>query len=1430
MSRTRSVSRICLVAVLAALFGSFSFESVAGAQDSAAESVESQTRQDIGFVGLHGGVYEHLLQAAEPLGLTLAYFDDDSIETGSADLSSVRVLYIQHTRADDREAYRNLFMSARRANPNLVIIAFQSSTAELFAQLDIDRLLTGDERAARYYGNSTENLRRLLLYTGATYLGRDWEILPAEELRVSGFHHPDAPQVFDTADEMLVWLRRERGALPDRPRVLIAVHGTHLAFQQPKVVDALILEAERQGAVAAAIVDGRSDDYRTQVAAFGPSVVIHTCHSMEPLDLRREIDVPHLHSIFIRKESIDEFQSSVRGLSNSELAFHVIGQELLGAIEPQVGGGTVNGTGSSEEIVPIPDRIEHLVRRALAYARLRITEPSEKKVAIVYYDREMGKGELMRGSSTGMHMNGPRSLLGVLAAMRDRGYTIDPLPTYEEELLGMMMSRGRQVGVWAPGDLDRLVREGNPVLVPAEQYREWYLKRIPEDRRQELDAKWGPPPGRFMVWSDGSREFVVIPRIELGNVVLLPQPLRGELHGSETLSSQAHDKKTAPPHNYLATYFWLEEAFGADAVVHFGTHGSEFMLPGKPSGLARRDWPDILMGSMPNFNPWIIENMVESSPVKRRVYGTLVSHLPPPIVDAGLSDGLENLHETIDKWEILEEGALREAFRRELTRLILENHLEQDLELDLAAGSLASDSVIATVAKYLHDIKEETTPISLHVYGESPREDLLIPYLVQILRAPFLHELEHLSTSVESSVDIPREPSASAEHESADAADGHHHHGLGHDLRTIAERIVGAVVRDGIEPELAVGAALGRTIERLPESLERALASAVDLARRFGETDDEIENLLRGLDGRFVPPGPGNSPIRNPNAVPTGRNMYLLNPEEVPTRPSWELGTRLVRQMIEQHQAKHGTFPTKYGLDLRSSATYRDYGVMEAQILYLIGIEPVWDDKGLVNDVRLIDRETLGRPRVDVFIAAGGWYESNLPTRLELWDKAVRLAAESPEPDNPLATNNRITTETLIDQGIDPDRAVLLARGRIFGLAPGRESTGALSYQVLRSGDWEDREQIADAYLATHKHIFTAGAWGEPAEAAYDQTIQGTHTVVRSWSDHMTGPLASRYTWLHGGALCLAVERITGRRPEYRFSDVRDPDSATMIDAEEALRREYRVRLFNRKWLEGMMKEGYAGADHMRFLVSNSFAWEVMRPGSVGDANWNEMKQVLVDDKLNLGLRDWFDRTNPYAHQDALAAMLEAVRKGYWQADQETKRQLAREYASIVARHGMSGNIVSGGNRALHRHLEELLGRSDSQDDRDRFAAYDAKYQEQFRSPASSTPTEPPVDLDITTAAPSAAPDVAASTSPAIDSSSSSNDAEPPNDGDPSGDTDPESASVAASPSITGRQLVPSESPPPAAADGTEARWYLLLGGLVIAFFLIGAFRGRSRA
>ena len=1270
MSRTAlSLHGLSALAALLVLPGP-----VDAAEPSPAATVSSPVPR-LCFIGLHGGEFDVFRQFAQPAGLSVEYARDDDVRTGKADFSDCQAVYIQHFREEDTDQYLRLFREARVANPAIRFFSISDIRGRSAEALAKAGLLEHDAGLKAYHGTTPENLRRFLLFVRARHLGGGGDVPPPDETdRVEGLFHPDHAGMFATVADFLAWAREHRPRLAAAPRAVVTAHGKHLTLQQPQVVAALIRSFEARGVLAAAIVDyGKA--YEGLLREFAPLVVIHTCHSADTLEMRERLDVPHLHSIFFRQQSIAEWQAGVTSLTASEMAFQVTTQELLGAIEPQIGAGTVDGGGSAESFTPIPDRIDHLTARAAAWIRLATLGNAEKKIAFLYYNREMGKSDLMRGSATGMFMNAPRSLVKVLQRMRADGYAVDAAPADEDDLLARMLDHGQQIGMWAPGALDRLARSGHAALVPVDRYLEWFERKVPAAQREAVTSRWGAAPGDFLVWESAGRRYFVLPRVTLGNVVLLPQPLRGEAHDPSLL----HDTRVPPPHNYLATYFWLQEEFRADAVVHFGTHGSEFLLPGKPVGPSQADWSDICMGAMPNINPWVINNLGESSPVRRKAYAVLIDHLVPPSVQAELSDELANLHGDIDKWVTLEDGPLKETFRESITRQFRAAGLATDLHLEVSDDQLLTPAEIERLLAYLHDIHNETTPISLHVFGEPPPHDLLVPWIVTCLRAPFL---DALGTVVAVPPGEALTPGDSRKY-----------------LRRAAEDLVSSVVRKGLTPEdalLTLGVKV--PVGGLPADLQTGFAQARKLVEGFAKTGNEIDQFMRALAGKFIPPGPGNSPDRNPGVLPTGRNMVLLNPEEVPARASWELGCRLVDEFLAEQRSRRGRLPHRVGFSLNSFATFQDYGVMEAQILNLLGVRPVWDAQNVVADVELVTRAELGRPRVDVFISAHGYYRDMLPTRMKLLDKAIRAAAAADEPDNPVRAN-ALRIEAELKQAGEPDeRARELSLARLFGTAPGSVGSGSYYYLIERSGLWDSREELAEAYLAHQRHAYTGELWGEPAAAAYDRQIQGTEVVLRSWSDRTRSPLSNKYTWYQGGSLCLAVKHLTGTDPEFLLSDVRDPDAARMVTAEDALRADYRVRLFNRKWIEGMMKEGYAGADQVAVHVSNTLGWKIMRPDSVQDDIFEEITKIYVRDSKQLAIREWLEAENPFAFQEITEILLEAIRKGYWDASESTRRELAVAYARSVVRHGEGGGLRGGGNDKLERFVDEILEQTDVPD------------------------------------------------------------------------------------------------------------------------------------
>jgi len=1216
----------------------------------------------IAFHGLHGGVFSALREHERELGLRLVYIEDAAVKPGMS-LAGFNLVLIQHLRRELRDSYKSVFQLAKAKNPRLRILSISGDAKDKLPLLAQAGVIESDPHLKSYYGNSKLNLKRLLIYLKVKYLGSEGRIEAPEEPRRSGIFHPDAGHLFESSAEFLAWASAT-GRDSKAPRVGVLVHFTHLLLQQPAVVTAIIRALEKRKVLAFGLVDLNSS-YQARLRELKPSLVIHTCHSRERADYREKLGIPHLHSIFFRKQSIAQWRKSKTGLTSSELAFHVVSQELQGAIEPQIGAGTTLGGGSAEAFTPIAERIDHLADRARAWLDLAGLNNSKKKVALIYWNREMGKAELMRGSATGMFLNGPRSVLQVLQRLDKEGYSCSNRPSNEEELIARMSDHGRQVGVWAPGVLETLARSGRAILIPAERYAAWLKEKVPEPQRKALIKQWGPPPGRFMVWRDQNKKsFIVIPRVDLGNIILLPQPLRGEANDS----SLVHDRRVPPPHNYLATYFWLSEDFKANALIHFGTHGTEFMLPGKGTGLGPGDWSDLILGAMPNLNPWVVNNLGESSPAKRRSYAVLINHLSAPVVRAGLADELLDLHRDIDKWEALPQGALKEQFRLAITKAIRAEKLDEELGL-LKTKALASADEIRRLVSYLHEIENESIPTSLHILGLPPKPEQLVPYLVFCLGRPFLDALEGAFPLP------PEERRFEGDGESYLAARG--------------AEVIRKLTARGITDATAAVSAVGGELQegQLSKELARELARAVRLARGFAQTGQEIEGIVQGLAGKYVAPGPANSPDRNPGVLPTGRNMFVMNPAEVPSRPSWKLGKALVDKLL----ASRSPTPKKIGFTLSSFATFQDYGVMEAQILSLIGVRPIWDERERVIDVKLIPAQELGRPRVDVFIALGSYYRDMLPTRLRLLDKALRLVAGLQEPGNTLWANSGRMEARLRRSGLPAPEASRLARARIFGNPPGQMGNPAYYYLVERSGQWDKREELMELYLAQARHVYTKGAWGKLAPEAYNSAIQDTELVLRSWSDRVRSPLSNKYAWFKGGSLCLAIEHLTGKRPDFLLTDLRDSSRARLVVAEEVLRRDFRSRLFNPKWIRGMMEEGYAGADQIAKHVSNALGWEIMRQGSVPPETWERIVDVFLRDSKKLALREWFDQKNPFAFQELTEILLETIRKGYWAADAATTREIAEAYLRSVVEYGEGGGLFAGGNVKLEDFVKASL-------------------------------------------------------------------------------------------------------------------------------------------
>lgn len=1232
-----------------------------------------EPKNGVAFLGVWERSQPVIDRSARELGLRSKNLSPAELASDPRSLEGIGVVFVLNVAPEDVGKVTDALRAARKANPKLQILALDKRPVH--ANFIKAEVLRTDPRVAPYWrSNGATNVKRLLRYASITYLGGKGAIEPPIAVPEAGYYDPARAEPFEEFDAYRTYKAGQKRWKQGAPVAVMLIQQSFWITEDTRVINAQVAALEKRGINVAVVFADSQERCDRLIRAAKPDLLVEDRHGGRwPRNALESLDVPYLRPISMLALSIEDWMKDPRGLAPRDISHFMTIQESRGTIEPIVVGGLKTSIRGFRLHEPIPERVEHFADRAKAWLDLRAKANKDKKIAIIYYNKSLGKGDLMRGSPTGAFLDGPASLVRFLPFLKKEGYTVEPLPKSSEELLGWIKVRGRNIGPWAQGDLARMVSEGQPVLIPLATYRKWFEAKLSAANKKAVLDKHGPAPGRLMVVTRKGEPYIVLPCIRLGNVLLAPLPERGEKQDERLI----HSRAVPPPHNYLAFYWWLQEEYKADAVVHWGTHGTLELLPGKANGLSAECWGDICAGKLPIVNLWIMDNLGEATLSRRRSYALLSDHMVPALVNAGFPDDLRQLHDEIDKFDGLEQGLLKEEFRKKVTAGTRAAGVDVTLKLD--ASKSLSDAEVAKVAGYLHDVYESTTPVRLHILGTPPPEADIPSYLVKILRRSFLDRLSVVYP-------VPK---------GEDRFPGDKYLWLSQKGEQLLKMMV-------LEKRPA-------PVKLTPE-LEKDIAVAREVFAKLHQADHEITGLLKGLNGRYVLPGPGPDPIRNPGCLPGGRNLYALNPEEVPTRPSWEVAVKLVDDLLKT------TSPKKVGIDLNGMNTMRDFGVTEAQALYLMGVRPVWDSNNLAVDVELIPRAELKRPRVDVFIAMGSVYKENFPTRVKLLDKAVTLASSVEEVDNGVRLGTLGLEARLLAKGFASKKAKQLSTARIFGTKPGSMGGTGILHLVPRSGVWDKSDEITDVYIDHMSYAYTGELWGEKIDGLYEEAIQGTDVMIRVWASNMTSPLSNHHVYEYLGGMSMAVKKLTGKTPDAMIADVRDPEAARVRGFEEVLATNFRSEILNRKWVVGMKSHGYAGAGHMAELVKNAFGWSVTRPGSVTQQTWNELYAVTVKDKLKVGISEWFDKENPHARQEIMATLLEADRTGVWTIDEATRRELAGLYAASVAQHGQNAGLVSGGNEKLTKHVAGTLN---APGDQPVVAAYRAAIEKSARAASS---------------------------------------------------------------------------------------------------------------
>lgn len=1096
-----------------------------------------------------------------------------------------------------------------------------------------------------------ENFRRLLNYVryeldGKRLFAHAPE--PPEKVPRYRFFHA-GERGFETLKQYMDYYRGLPTYREDNPWVLL------FSGNGGGALEILVEALENRGVnvVAANGMFGAAE----MIREVDPDAVVYSPHGRLPgnepdeiVNLLKEKNIP-LFCPIKAGQLYEEFLKDQRGMTGGMLSQSITMPELDGGVAPFVLSALYENERGLQEFRVIPGRAERyaeLIRKTLELQR---KPNSEKKIAIIYY-KGAGKSELAAGA-----LEVGDSLLNTLRTLRDAGYNTGELPENTDELLQQIQDNAAVFGTYAKGAMADFLSRAKVELISPEEYITWVRKAMPADLYAEVEKASGPAPGNYFNTVKDGKPYLALGMLKFGNVVILPQTLPGI---GDDDNAVIHGVKQAPPHSYLATYLWIRYGFEADAMMHFGTHGSLEFTPWKDVALSDYDWPDVLVGEMPHYYLYVINNIGEALLAKRRSYATMVSHLTPPFMSSDLYGPLEELDDKIHDWENAEDPLLKAEYVKTIIKLIKQEKFDEELRFspDFAEGKLTEEDIVL-LHNHLHEIDTSKVNRGLYVIAR--------PYTAaEADETAVLMTVDHLAS----------------DRFDADVKSGK----VSRDLR-----------KNQLEfDKLYTEPARADLIAALsaPASTESQDTDIVLAARQalLDSTQAELDGILNGFNGGYLAPSPGGDPVGNPDTVPTGRNLYGIDPERTPTRESYAVGCTLGEELIRSKLETTGNYPKKVAFTLWGGEFIRTQGTNIGEIFFLLGVEPIWDSRGKVVDVRLIPQEELKRPRIDVVVQTSGQFRGAGSSRLVLIDKAIRLAAADPadEWDNYVKEGSDAAVRVMLEKGLSPREARELANVRIFGGVNGNFGTGITG--MVEAGDkWEDSSVIAERYLNNMGAIYTGEKWGEFVPGVFEAALQNTDTVVHSRSSNSYGPLSLDHIYEFMGGINLTIKNVTGNEPDAYFNDLRTPGRAKVQDAAQAVMVEARTSLLNPKYIREMMEEGPTAAGSFAEAFRNTYGWEVMKPDLVKDHLWEEYKRVYIDDELELGMREYFEEKNPYALQEMTAVMLETVRKGMWNADAETVKELAELHAELVEEFGAGCTGFVCNNAKLNELIRENI-------------------------------------------------------------------------------------------------------------------------------------------
>lgn len=944
------------------------------------------------------------------------------------------------------------------------------------------------------------------------------------------------------------------------------------------------------------------------------------------VELWQQLDLPVLQ-VVLGSSTAEQWRDQTRGLTPRDLAMNVALPEVDGRIISRAVSFKAVQTRHPEletdvvTYLPIPDRVQFVADLAANWVRLRQTPNAKKRIALILANYPTRDGRL----ANGVGLDTPASCVEILKALQQQGYRLENIPLTGDDLIQCLTQT-------TTNDLEgQDWRKVNQAL--SRTAYQHYFASLPEAVQQGIIERWGV---------EDSETAIPISGIQLGNVFIGIQPARGyDLDPS--LNYHAPDLE--PTHAYLAFYEWLRTEFGAQAIVHVGKHGNLEWLPGKGVALSQDCYPEVALGALPHLYPFIVNDPGEGSQAKRRSQAVILDHLTPPMTRAELYGNLQQLEHLIDEYyeaQNLDPTRLP-LIQERILLLIQEEHLQQDLGVD--PDALILDSIDG----YLCELKEAQIRDGLHIFGQCPEGRQLRDLIVSIARHPGRKRLG-ITRAIAQAWELDFDPLTADlgqpwQQTNIDALTGCRTAG---DVVEVLEQTAARWVESLLQSQTSDA----------PDLVSRELGWIADtLLPALRQTSQEIDYLLHGLAGGYVPSGASGAPTRGrPEVLPTGRNFYSVDIRAIPTETAWDVGRKAAETLIEHYVQEQGEYPRTLALSIWGTSTMRTGGDDLAEALALLGVRPIWDGASRrVVDFEILPLSILGRPRVDVTLRISGFFRDAFPNLIDLFHQAVEAVASLNEPadQNPLAAQVQQDAQTWQAAGLPADQAVQRAQYRVFGSKPGAYGAGLQG--LIEAQNWTDDQDLARAYINWSSYAYTGKGDGRSASEAFEQRLRKLQIVLHNQDNREHDLLDSDDYYQFQGGLTASVRALTGQNPQTYFGDHALPENPKVRHLRQEIARVYRSRVVNPKWIAGVMRHGYKGAFEMAATVDYLFAYDATAR-CVEDYMYEGIAQTYL---LDATVQAFVQQKNPWALRDMAERLLEANQRGLWQqAQPETLEQL----------------------------------------------------------------------------------------------------------------------------------------------------------------------------